>query len=182
MSSFTLFDTVDSLFARINQSVRANQQQAGLESADLDKTHLLELESLFGQALLSRAIGIVYGKQPITAYCTTDDSQCGLLEVPGSKYGTVYKVFPGINFCACESFRDWLLKQRRQPTCKHVLAARLALILNRKKDVPLACDSLHQLKQQFVEDCLSLGGAGGSGVAHQQPSSTSPPTTTPHSN
>ncbi|XP_040157931.1 zinc finger SWIM domain-containing protein 7-like [Anopheles arabiensis] len=173
MSSFTLFDTVDSLFARINQSVRANQQQAGLESADLDKTHLLELESLFGQALLSRAIGIVYGKQPITAYCTTDDSQCGLLEVPGSKYGTVYKVFPGINFCACESFRDWLLKQRRQPTCKHVLAARLALILNRKKDVPLACDSLHQLKQQFVEDCLSLGGAGGSAVAHQQPASIS---------
>uniref|UniRef100_A0A182PMW8 Checkpoint protein n=1 Tax=Anopheles epiroticus TaxID=199890 RepID=A0A182PMW8_9DIPT len=49
-----------------------------------DKTHLLELESLFGEALLTRAIGIVYGKQPIVSYySTTDACQCGFLEVPG---------------------------------------------------------------------------------------------------
>ncbi|XP_049287284.1 uncharacterized protein LOC125765836 [Anopheles funestus] len=153
MSSFTLFDAVDCLFRRISQSIRANQQ-AGVESADLDKSHLLELESLFGQGLLSRAIGIVYGKQPVIAYCNFD-GQCTFLGVPGSKYGTVYKVFPGINFCACESFRDWVLKQQRQPTCKHVLAARLALILLRKKDEPLTgANSWLTLKQQFVADCL----------------------------
>ncbi|XP_053660882.1 zinc finger SWIM domain-containing protein 7-like [Anopheles marshallii] len=152
MSSFTLFDAVECLFRRISQSIRANQP-ASVESADLDKSHLLELESLFGQALLSRAIGIVYGKQPITAYCNSD-GQCSILDVPGSKYGTVYKVFPGINFCACESFRDWVLKQKRQPTCKHVLAARLALILRRIKDEPLAPNNCLGLKQQFVADCM----------------------------
>uniref|UniRef100_A0A182SBL6 SWIM-type domain-containing protein n=1 Tax=Anopheles maculatus TaxID=74869 RepID=A0A182SBL6_9DIPT len=119
---------------------------------EIDKTHLLELESLFGQALLSRAIGIVYGKQPITVH-TTSDGQCHLLVVPGSKLGTVYKVFPAINFCACESFQDWVLRQRRQSTCKHVLAARLALILRRTKDEPLAANTCLALKQQFVSDC-----------------------------
>uniref|UniRef100_A0A182Q0J1 SWIM-type domain-containing protein n=1 Tax=Anopheles farauti TaxID=69004 RepID=A0A182Q0J1_9DIPT len=120
----------------------------------------MELESLFGQALLSRAIGIVYGKQPITAFCTTDN-KCGLVEVPGSKPGTVYKVFPSINFCGCESYKGWVLKQKRQPTCKHVLAAQLALILNRKKEQTIEADILFSLKQQFLEDCLQHSSKSG---------------------
>uniref|UniRef100_A0A182MRK8 SWIM-type domain-containing protein n=1 Tax=Anopheles culicifacies TaxID=139723 RepID=A0A182MRK8_9DIPT len=126
---------------------------ADTRQAYLENSHLLELESLFGQALLSRAIGIVYGKQPVIAYCNLD-GQCSLLDVPGSKYGTVYKVFPAINFCACESFYDWVLKQKRQPTCKHVLAARLALLLRRTKNEPLVINSCLGLKQQFVADCM----------------------------
>lgn len=153
MSAFTLFDAADSLFRRISVSIRANQQ-AGAETADLDKSHLQELESLFGRALLSRAIGIVYGKQPITVYSNTSDGQYQLIEVPGSKDGTVYKLFPAINFCACESYRDWVLRQRRQPTCKHVLAARLALLLRRTKDEPLAANTCLAFKQQFVANCM----------------------------
>uniref|UniRef100_A0A182Y4Q8 Uncharacterized protein n=1 Tax=Anopheles stephensi TaxID=30069 RepID=A0A182Y4Q8_ANOST len=125
-----------------------------MKTTMVDKTHLLELESLFGQALLSRAIGIVYGKQPITVYKNVSDGQFHLIEVPGSKHGTVYKVFPAINFCACESYRDWVLRQKRQPICKHVLAARLALILRRTKEEPLAANTCLALKQQFVTDCL----------------------------
>lgn len=152
MSAFVIFDTIDSLFNRLGEKEPIDKQRPG-EPTDLDKTHLLELESLFGRALLERAIALVYGKQPIVLYQTPDGS-ASLAEVPGSKFATVYKVLPTINFCACESFRGWVLQQKRQPTCKHVLATKLALVLNRIQIESIPEDKLIILKKQLVEDSL----------------------------
>ncbi|XP_053673611.1 zinc finger SWIM domain-containing protein 7-like [Anopheles nili] len=152
MSSFTLFDAVESLFGRIRESIVANHQ-AGAETADLCNLHLLELEALFGHRLLLRAIEIIDGKQLITLY-RTPDGDSALVEVPGSQLGTVYKVFPHINFCACESFRGNVLSENNQPTCKHVLAARLALILGKTTEKVLSEDTLISLKQNFAKDCF----------------------------
>lgn len=119
----------------------------------VEKSHLVELEALFGKALLERALGLVYGKQPIVLYQTKSQT-ITLVEVPGSKIATFYKILHPGNFCSCESFRRLVLKEKHQPLCKHLLATRLALALNRTHKETLADDALVELKNQFARDCL----------------------------
>ncbi|XP_065078850.1 zinc finger SWIM domain-containing protein 7-like [Ochlerotatus camptorhynchus] len=123
--SFLFYDSIDSALARITDSLSNRRGSVDSKSKELTKEHLLELESLFGRALLSRVLTLIHGKKPIKLYRTPNGAG-RLYEVPGSKLTVVYKVFLGINFCTCESFRYWVLQQRHQATCKHVLATKLA--------------------------------------------------------
>ncbi|XP_029712182.1 zinc finger SWIM domain-containing protein 7 [Aedes albopictus] len=125
----------------------------------LSKDHLLELESLFGRALLGRALSLLHGKKPIKLLRTPNGAG-RLYEVPGSKFGVVYKIFPGINFCTCESFRYWVLQQRHQATCKHVLATRLAQALGQAEEETLPEKVYLELSAELIKERINLTATG----------------------
>ncbi|XP_055634973.1 zinc finger SWIM domain-containing protein 7-like [Toxorhynchites rutilus septentrionalis] len=146
--AYLFYDCVDSLLARISRSV---SNCSNSDSKELSKDHLLELESLFGQALLERALTLVHGKTPIKLY-RTPNGIGRLYEIPGSKVAVTYKVFPAINFCTCESFRYWVLQQRHQPTCKHILATSLAKLLGKVAEEVLEDKYFFKLKSELIKE------------------------------
>jgi predicted nucleic acid-binding Zn finger protein len=89
------------------------------------------LESLLGHNLLERALDLI-DKKKIVCYKTKSELN-KILEIEGSQR-EVYKFFPEINYCSCYSFRFQVLKNQQAYTCKHVLAARIALILDRVQE------------------------------------------------
>ncbi|XP_058822199.1 zinc finger SWIM domain-containing protein 7-like isoform X1 [Topomyia yanbarensis] len=147
--AFVFYDSVDSLLARISHSLR----DSNLETKELSNEDLLELESLFGQPLLGRALNLVYSNTPIKLY-RTPNSVLQLLEVPGSKIDVVYKIYPGINFCTCESYRYWVIKHRQQATCKHVLATQLAQPLGRIREEIVTDKAYIELKAELIKQRL----------------------------
>ncbi|XP_058455024.1 zinc finger SWIM domain-containing protein 7 isoform X1 [Malaya genurostris] len=142
---FNFYDSIDSLLARISCSLRDSNS----ETKEISNDSLLELESLFGQALLGRALNLVYNKTPIKLYRTTNGTG-QLFEVHGSKLDVVYQIYPGVNFCTCESFRYWVLQQQHQPTCKHVLATQLALPLGRLTEITIKDKAYVELKADLI--------------------------------
>lgn len=173
--SFVFYDSIDSVFARITQTL--SNGSTGLvdsKSVQLSKEHLLELESLFGRALLGRALTLIYGKKPIKLFRTPSGAG-RLYEVPGSKFAVVYKIFPGINFCTCESFRYWVLQQRHQATCKHVLATRLAQALARVVEETLSEKIYLELSAELIKERINSSSTAthqghSAGVAGEGPS------------
>ncbi|XP_055608342.1 zinc finger SWIM domain-containing protein 7-like isoform X2 [Uranotaenia lowii] len=154
--AFLFYDTIDCLLEKISGSLI---EGGANPLRKISKEHLLELESLFGQALLSRALQLVHDdKKPIKVYLTAN-AVSRLYEVPGSKYPAIYKIFPGINFCSCESFRYWVLQNRHQATCKHVLAVWLATSLGRIQEETVSEKAFQQLKADLIKErCSSIGG------------------------
>ncbi|XP_058062489.1 zinc finger SWIM domain-containing protein 7-like [Anopheles bellator] len=151
MNSRVIIEAIDALFERIAESVRTKNQPN--QPANLERIDLLQLESLFNKALLERALLIVYGKRPIVIYQSPDKANT-LVEVPGSDAAIVYKHFPSTNYCCCESFRCSVVKHKSQALCKHLLATRLALALNRIQVIPLPNDTIVDLKRQFISDFI----------------------------
>lgn len=89
---------------------------------------LLSLHSVFGD-VLERALGILE-KYPIFVAYKIKYNPRTLIEIPG-EHDRCYRVFPRINYCPCPSFKHQVLERKAQVLCKHVLAARLAQILDR---------------------------------------------------
>lgn len=88
---------------------------------------LLSLHSVFG-VTLQKALDI-FEKYPIfTVYITSKKKT--LIEVKGDK-DTYYRVFPKQNYCSCLAFKHLVLERKIEVTCKHILAARLAVILGK---------------------------------------------------
>lgn len=146
---FVFYDTIDSLLERIQLS--AGSSSSGTK--EFPKEHLLELESLFGRSLLNRTLELVYGKKPIRLY-RTPDCVGQLYEVPGSSFAVVYKIFPGINYCSCKSYRFWVLQQRHQPLCKHILATLLAPIVDRVVSESISSQAYLELKAELIKERL----------------------------
>lgn len=88
----------------------------------------LELNSLFAP-VLARALEVVETCE-IKQYISDFVEHLGIIEV-FSDNGKSYKFYLGINYCPCPSFIFDVLKHKQQYTCKHNLAARLAITLNR---------------------------------------------------
>ncbi|XP_046734967.1 zinc finger SWIM domain-containing protein 7-like [Diprion similis] len=57
-----------------------------------------------------------------------------LLQVTGIS-GEIYTLFPEVNFCSCASFRYRVLNDQAEHTCKHILAAWLSSVDNKKLSV-----------------------------------------------
>lgn len=106
---------------------------------------LLELHGLFGNILESaldiidrEKIKIVRAQSRIREYIEIFD-----------RNGQVHKLFPNINYCPCHSFRIQVLQLQSQYTCKHVLAAKLAQLLDKQKEEILADDLFNSLIEQI---------------------------------
>lgn len=88
---------------------------------------LLSLHSVFG-IVLQRAFDILEKHPTLVAYHTAKKTRI-LIEIKGEK-GHCYRVFPRINYCPCLAFKHQVLERKSQVFCKHVLAARVAQMLN----------------------------------------------------
>uniref|UniRef100_A0A8D8PI62 Zinc finger SWIM domain-containing protein 7 n=1 Tax=Culex pipiens TaxID=7175 RepID=A0A8D8PI62_CULPI len=164
---FVFYDAIDSLLERIQHS--AGSSNSGTK--ELPKEHLLELESLFGRALLNRTLELVYGKKPIKLY-RTPDCVGQLYEVPGSEFAVVYKIFPGINYCTCKSYRFWVLQQRHQALCKHLLATRLAPLVDRVITEEITQQAYLEVKAALIRERLKPSEGrvdAGEGTSRQKP-------------
>lgn len=95
---------------------------------DISDKELLSLHSVF-RTVLERALEILQKYSTIVAYTTTNKSKV-LLEIKGQN-DRYYRVFPHINYCCCRSFKHQVIEVKAQVSCKHILAARLAQILDR---------------------------------------------------
>lgn len=89
-----------------------------------------ELEDLFGLfgETLERALHII-DKSSIKIYKKQVNNRT-IIEIPGSN-NSVYRFFHNINYCTCDAYLYQVLKSRSQYTCKHILAAKIALLINK---------------------------------------------------
>lgn len=157
---FDFYDTIDSLIHRIASSPKRTS-----DNKELSKEELLELESLFGTALLQRVLHLLYDKKIIKLYRTPNGSG-QLIEVPGSKCAA-YKIFPDLNFCTCVSFKYWVLQQHHQPICKHILATKLAVPLERVTVETIPEKSYIDLKAELIKQRLdTVQKSTGEGPSH----------------
>ena len=49
--------------------------------------------------------------------------------------GVPYTLFPRVNYCSCHAYRFQVIGSQTFLTCKHVLAARLAEIVGKGRDI-----------------------------------------------
>ncbi|XP_011555834.3 zinc finger SWIM domain-containing protein 7-like [Plutella xylostella] len=131
-----------------------NRVEARINKSDIKQItdeELLSLYSVFGAAL-QRALDILEKNPTLTIYATSNNKR-ELIEIKGDN-DRCYRVFPRINFCPCRAFRHQVIERKVQVTCKHIIAARLALILNRTALHEVTSDQyLMLLKSMFdLED------------------------------
>lgn len=112
---------------------------------------LLSLHSVYG-AVLERSFEILEKYSTFVAYTTTDKSRI-LIEIKGDN-DRCYRVFPRINYCPCRSFKHQVIEQKAQILCKHVLAARIALILGKTTEHEVTQDQYLMLLRSMynIED------------------------------
>lgn len=92
-------------------------------------TDLLELNGIFGN-LLSQALDIIE-RDRVTIYRRASD-QREYFEI-AEDHNITFKLLPYMNYCLCTEFQEKVITTSEQYTCKHVLAARLAGIINKVK-------------------------------------------------
>lgn len=103
---------------------------------------------MFG-SVLERALDILEKYPTFTAYSTANKARV-LLEIKGEN-DRCYRVFPGINFCPCQSFKHQVIERRSQVTCKHVLAARVAQIVGRTTEHEVTQDQYLMLLRSMYD-------------------------------
>lgn len=92
--------------------------------------------------------------------------------MPGSDFAVVYKIFPGINYCTCKSYRFWVLQQRHQALCKHLLATRLAPLVDRVSTEGISQQAYLEVKAALIRERLRASERGvdaGEGTSRQKP-------------
>lgn len=124
-----LSEIIQQVLHRIEKRVsNSNEKQ-------LTTQEYIELNALFQEDVLTKALHII-DTQIIVSYRKEEHSEIELIEIPGVwPSQTIYKLFPNTNFCHCPFFKDEILKAPKPAyyTCEHVIAARLARILNKLK-------------------------------------------------
>ncbi|KAG4076839.1 hypothetical protein HA402_004441 [Bradysia odoriphaga] len=85
---------------------------------------LRDLSGIFGETLDRAAEIILNGS--IKLYKRQVNNRT-IIEIAGSN-DSVYRFFPNTNYCPCEAYQYHVLKSRSEYTCKHILAAKIALL------------------------------------------------------
>lgn len=91
------------------------------------ENEFVQLSFLIGE-VVERALNIIDTKT-ITLYRSTSKGNREIFEITGTN-SECYKFFPNLNYCPCKAFKHQVLKQK-EFMCKHVLAAKIASILNK---------------------------------------------------
>ncbi|CAG4933433.1 unnamed protein product [Colias eurytheme] len=108
---------------------------------------LLTLHSAFGP-VLQRALEVLEKHPTLETYSTANSRI--LIEIKGEN-DRCYRVFPRINFCPCLAFKHQVIEQKSQVTCKHVLAARVAMILGKTVDHKVTQDQYLMLLRSMFD-------------------------------
>lgn len=106
---------------------------------------ITELSNIFGDQF-ERAISIIED-QKITIYRTLANNQ-RVVEISGSN-NAIYKLFPNKNYCPCTGFKYKVLIQKVEYTCKHVLAAKIGILLNKVNETILTEKQLNSLIKEI---------------------------------
>nr|XP_033321470.1 zinc finger SWIM domain-containing protein 7-like [Megalopta genalis] len=118
----------------LNETVRSFEKEQKLS----DKV-LLNLYNIFG-TVFERALELyeqgrithIYSSETVAALPHNDNNNTRyLVQVKGFS-GSIYVLFPDVNYCTCSSFRCQVLNDKSLFTCKHVLADCLATITKSK--------------------------------------------------
>ncbi|XP_069671425.1 zinc finger SWIM domain-containing protein 7-like isoform X2 [Periplaneta americana] len=120
----------------INSKNEVNEKGGGVKEKVTDET-LLALHSMFGSPLekaleLLETNCVVYLRSPQGRY---------VIQVTSSS-GIPYTLFPGVNYCSCPAYHYQVIGTQTFLTCKHVLAARLAEIMHKGRDLSVSSDEL----------------------------------------
>lgn len=107
---------------------------------------LLELNGLFGETL-KQALDIV-DRNKVKIYRDKSEGK-ELIEISSYK-NIVYRLLPNVNYCSCKAFHQKVVKERQAFFCKHILGARLAIILGKITEEPISDDMLKLLTQSIV--------------------------------
>lgn len=111
---------------------------------------MLELSGLFGDDLLESALNLIDCER--LKLCKASKNSRQFVEVePTYRTGLALKLFPDANYCPCEDFRAEVLLTDNQYTCRHVLAAKLAIISGKIAVEIVADDLFNFLVQQINE-------------------------------
>lgn len=112
---------------------------------------LQELYGIFGE-VLERALDLI-DRDQIKVYLPSKRGR-QLLEIYG-QHGAIYRFFPNIVYCPCKFFKHFVLATKAEYTCKHVLAAKLATILDRCKEEIISEDAFTFLITEVARDCTN---------------------------
>lgn len=91
------------------------------------ENEFVQLSFLIGE-VVERALNIIDTKT-ITLYRSASKGNREIIEITGTN-SECYKFFPNLNYCPCKAYKHQVLKQK-EFMCKHVLAAKIASILNK---------------------------------------------------
>ncbi|KAJ9576168.1 hypothetical protein L9F63_006990 [Diploptera punctata] len=100
------------------------------QHGDLTDDALLALHSLFGSPF-EKALELL--EKNCIAYFRAPGGRY-VIQVIGSS-GVPYTLFPRVNYCPCHAYRFQVVGSQTFLTCKHVLAARLAEIVDKGRDI-----------------------------------------------
>lgn len=113
---------------------RIEDRLAISDTKQLTTQEYIELHSIFQEDILIKALNII-DTQSITCYQQAENPTDELYEICSTwPSQSIIKLFPNINYCHCAFFKDEILNAQSEPsyyTCEHVLAVRLAKILNK---------------------------------------------------
>lgn len=110
------------------------------QHGDLTDEALMALHSLFGRPF-EKALEL------LETSCVTYLRATGgryVVQVTGSS-GILYTLFPGVNYCPCPAYRYQVIGTQMFLTCKHILAARLAEITQKGRDLPVSMEDLTRI-------------------------------------
>ena len=134
----TLPMTISCMMVTIDQSVSS--------TSTLSKDLLLTLHSIFG-SLLSSALDLV-DRMGVTLV-RGEESGREVVTVKGS-VGMRYTLLKGSHYCPCPSYQ-YKVVGRGDITCKHLLAVRLAMAMQRVNVVTVPDRQVMQLIEDLVE-------------------------------
>ncbi|XP_058984187.1 uncharacterized protein LOC101887367 [Musca domestica] len=142
--NISLPSLLDEVFAKF--SPRASKENIG--------ELLVELDALLSSRVVQAALQLL-DYQNIVIYHNSSKTQ-QIAEInEGYRHGTLklVRLFPRINYCTCDNFQQQVVGNQTNPstapyTCEHVLALRLAVLLESDK---LRYEELpaHKLKTLF---------------------------------
>lgn len=107
---------------------------------------MLELSGIFGE-LLSEALRII-DHDKVCVYRRIRN-QRGYIEIIENQ-SKIFKLLPNINYCMCPTFRHKVIIKNEFYTCKHVLAAKLALLIGKIK-VSMITDDAFSFSIQMIK-------------------------------
>lgn len=97
----------------------------------------LELHGIFGSQLLEESLDLI-DREKLTIYKCESREYIEIVD----HQNLIFKLLPNINYCMCPTFRDQVIRTHESYTCKHVLAAKLALLLGKIKVESVKDDAL----------------------------------------
>lgn len=63
-----------------------------------------------------------------------------------------YYIFPDINFCLCPAYSHYVLSNKSQITCKHVLACLLAVIMKKMVTHEVGITDFNKIRKSVISE------------------------------